>query len=117
MDATITIKGKPVSLVIDSSTFTKVTLTDGANSIHVLNSQRVEVVSCAPVSTINIERTLDCVIGLSDANSEINACGSRDITLNLPKEENPDVIEIPTQVKTKIKQGKLQTVLVSANNK
>jgi len=108
LDATLTIKGKPTSLFIDCSTFTKVILLDGANSIHVINSQRVEVVSCAPVSNINIERTHDCIIGLTDVNAEITVCGSSHVMLNLPKEENSEnIVEIPTQIKTKIKQGKV----------
>jgi len=116
LEATITIKGKPSNLVIDGSRFTKVILLEGALSIHVMNSHRVHVINNSGVSSINIDRTHGAFFTLNDGNADISISGSSEISLNLPKED-PELVEIPTQIKTKIKQGKVHTLLVSANNK
>jgi len=115
--AAITVKGTSTSLVIDGCTSTKVILTEGTTSVHVVNSQRVELLTQAVVPSITIERTQGCILSLLDTNSDITTESSSNIQLNLSKSDNDNTIEIPTHVKSKIKQGKAHTTLVLTNQR
>jgi len=107
-NASILIKGSTSSLTIEGCSYSKITISDPIPNIIIFNSQRIEFIAQAPISNINLERTSGCTLNLIDANADITVSGSSNLVLNLP-----DPIEIPTQLKSKIKQGKVHTVPTS----
>eukprot|EP01035_Chromulina_nebulosa_P020107 gene20107-26106_t len=94
--ATISVKGKCKSIVVDSSKKTKLYFDTAMASVEVVNSQRMEVHCLEKVPSVAIDKTDGIVVNLpaSSLDSSIVASKSSEMNVAFP-DESGDVIERP----------------------
>jgi adenylyl cyclase-associated protein len=94
--ATISIKGKCKSIVVDSCKKTKVIFQAAMASCEVVNCQRMQIVCEETVAAVAIDKTDGIVVTLprSSLNTEVVASKSSEMNLSWP-DENGDMVEKP----------------------
>jgi len=114
-NSSIFVKGKASNIIIDGCVFSKITLTE-ASSLTVTNCHRIEISFSGSINSITIDRTHGCTLNLTESAAgqslEVNAIASSHVFVAVPEDQGGEVCEIPTQIKTKVKHGKLSSTLV-----
>lgn len=115
-NSNIFVKGKSSNVVIDGCSFSKITLSE-TSALTVSNCYRVEIVCPSSIGGISIDKTNGCTLSLTEPGTslEVNASGSSNLFVAVPEEQGVEVHEIPTQIKAKVRHGKISSTLIEGN--
>jgi len=119
INSNISVKGKSSNIIIDGCAYSKVTIVEAA-TLTISNCHRVEITCSSNINSVTIDKTHGCTLTLPEPSSslEVLATGSSQLFVAVPAEEQAlEICEIPTQIKTKVRHGKLTSTLVEGGSK